>query len=146
MRPSTRTFPFLLLTALLAAKDPVSPVNLSGGLAVKGYDVVAYFEKAMPVKGSSAFETQWNGATWRFSRAEHKEKFVADPPRYAPQFGGYCAWAVSNNYTAGIDPEAWKIVEGKLYLNYSKSVQRMWERDLENRIRLAEQNWPKLHR
>jgi YHS domain-containing protein len=146
MRVVNPILPLLFGASLLLAKGPVDPVNQSGGVAIKGYDTVAYFEKAMPVKGSSSFETKWNGATWRFASAAHRDLFIADPARYAPQFGGYCAWAVSNNYTADIDPEAWKIVDGKLYLNYSKSVQKMWESDREKRIRLAEKNWPGLHR
>jgi len=72
--------------------------------------------------------------------------FAADPAKYAPQFGGYCAWAVSRNYTADIDPAAWKIVGGKLYLNYSKGVQQKWETDVTGNLSKAEANWPKLHK
>lgn len=143
-------FVFILVAAatLSAAKDGgVDPVNKNWrGLAVKGYDVVAYFTDSRPVEGSAKFSHTWNGATWRFATAEHRDAFVKDPARYAPQFGGYCAWAVSKNYTADVDPEAWKIIDGKLYLNYSKAVQKMWEKDVLSRIEVGNQNWPGLHK
>ncbi len=122
------------------------PVNRSrfGGVAIEGYDPVAYFTEGKPVKGRKSFETEWNGATWRFASAEHRDAFEATPEAYAPRYGGYCAWAVSQGYTAGIDPEAWKIVDGKLYLNYSRKVQETWEQDLRGNIRLADENYPRL--
>jgi YHS domain-containing protein len=115
-------------------------------MAIQGYDPVVYFEESRPVKGSAQFSTMWMGATWLFSTSARRDLFQANPQQYAPQFGGYCAWAVSNNYTAKIDPEAWKIVEGKLYLNYSKDVQKMWEKELLKRIEVANRNWPGLHK
>jgi hypothetical protein len=84
----------------------------------------------------------WNGAVWRFVSAEHRDVFVKDPERYAPQFGGYCAWAISRGYTADADPDAWRIVDGRLYLIYSKAVQRRWEQDVEGTIVKARANWP----
>jgi hypothetical protein len=114
------------------------------GLAVAGYDSVAYFTDGKAVAGSPDFTTEWNGATWRFASAAHRDVFVAEPAKYAPQFGGYCAWAVAQNDTAGIDPESWRIVDGKLYLNYSKDIQAKWERDVPGNIRKADANWPKL--
>ena len=123
------------------AKDPVYTSTFSG-LAVSGYDPVAYFTAGKPVEGSSDFETEWNGATWRFSSAENLAAFEADPKVYAPQYGGYCAWAVSQGYTASTVPEAWRIVDGKLYLNYSLSVQSRWEGDIPGNIANADANWP----
>ena len=79
-----------------------------------------------------------------FASAEHRERFAADPQRYAPQYGGYCAWAVSQGYTASSDPDAWKIVDKKLYLNYSKDVQKTWEQDVPGNITKADTNWPKV--
>ncbi|MEO8028031.1 MAG: YHS domain-containing (seleno)protein, partial [Bryobacteraceae bacterium] len=126
---------------------PVEPVSKDGrGVAVKGYDVVAYFTQSKPVKGSSQFTHQWMGATWQFASAEDRDLFKADPEKYAPQFGGYCAWAVSKGYTAETDPDAWKIIGGKLYLNYSKSIQKQWEQDVLSRIDAANKNWPTLHK
>jgi hypothetical protein len=83
-------------------------------------------------------------ATWRFASAENRELFIKDPQKHAPQFGGYCAWAVGHGYTANIDPEAWRIVDGKLYLNYSKGVQKMWEQDRGRWIEAGHANWPGL--
>ena len=141
-------FILLFLTqavSALAADEPVKPVNTdSAGLALKGYDAIAYFTAGKPVQGSTAHEYQWAGATWRFASAENRERFAQDPEAYAPQFGGYCAWAVSRNYTADIDPQAFDIVNGKLYLNYSKLVQLRWKVQRDQNIRKAEQNWPKL--
>lgn len=130
----------------MAASAAVAPVNKTffGGQAVKGYDPVSYFESGAPQKGDSAISYQWNGAKWIFVNAAHRDAFAAEPGKYAPQFGGYCAWAVSQGYTADIDPEAWKIVDGKLYLNYSVEIQKKWEADIPGFIEKAEKNWPEL--
>ena len=118
----TRTMACFVLAAASALAQ-VDTVNKDKkGLALKGYDVVAYFTEQRPVPGSEAFTHQWMGATWRFSSAQNRDQFAAEPERFAPQFGGYCAWAVSNNYTAPVDVTAWKIVDGKLYLNYNRKV------------------------
>jgi YHS domain-containing protein len=142
-----RTIMVLLALSFWSGAPPalaISPVNktLLGGKAIKGYDPVAYFANGKPVKGDKQFSFEWNGATWLFASAEHRETFRADPEKYAPQFGGYCAWAVSQGYTADIDPDAWKIVNDRLYLNYDKSVQAKWEKDMEPLIRKGEENWP----
>ena len=85
------------------------------------------------------------GATWRFASAKNRDAFAAMPAKYAPQYGGYCAWAVSLGYTASTDPEAWKVVDGKLYLNYSKGVQRQWVDDgPRTLIKAGDKNWPDL--
>jgi YHS domain-containing protein len=81
--------------------------SLLGGVAIEGTDPVAYFEDGEPALGSSEFEHEWLGATWRFASAENRDRFAAEPEKYAPQYGGYCAWAVSQGYTAKIDPAAW---------------------------------------
>ena len=135
---------FLALAGLAVAKD--NPVNQTffGGLAISGYDPVAYFTDAKPAKGSADFAFKWNGAEWRFASADHLAKFKAGPEKYAPQYGGYCAWAVSQGHTAGIDPAAWKIVGGKLYLNYDLDVQAKWQKDIPGNIVKADANWPKV--
>ena len=124
----------------------VAPVNTSlfGSVAIKGYDPVAYFLEGQPVKGSRDFTVTWNEATWQFASASNRDLFAQNPTAYAPQFGGYCAWAVSQGYTAGIDPAAWKIVAGKLYLNYDREVQEKWMKDIPGLIEKAEKNWPLL--
>ena len=116
----------------------------STGLAIKGYDPVAYFEDGKPVQGDPAYQFHWKGATWRFSTAAHREAFTKNPDRYAPQYGGFCAYGMSEWHTAPIDPEAWSIVDGKLYLNYDKQVREDWRKDTKGRIQKADQNWPKL--
>ena len=104
-------------TALQASHEPGHKILVNKtreGLAVQGYDTVAYFTDKKPVKGNPAITADYNGATWWFASEANKTLFLADPARYAPQYGGYCSWAVANGYTANIDPEAWRIVDGKL--------------------------------
>ncbi len=123
----------------------LDPINASlFGVAIEGTDPVAYFTEGRPVEGSKAHSLEYMGATWRFATAANKSAFEADPTKYAPQYGGYCAWAVSQGYTAGIDPDAWTIVEGKLYLNYSESVMETWLEDRDALIDRADANWPAL--
>ena len=110
--------------------------------AIQGYDPVAYFSDGKPTRGSRDIVHRWQGATWRFASESNRDAFAADPGRYAPQYGGYCAYAVANGYTAKIDPDAWRIVDGKLYLNYSKGIQRRWEEDIPGYIARADANWP----
>ncbi len=140
------TFAALFLLFALpaqAAKDPVYKAWLSD-LAASGYDVVSYHTEGRPVEGSDAFTAEYDGAVWRFASAENRAAFTANPAQYAPQYGGYCAWAVSQGYTASTDPAAWKIVDGKLYLNYSRSVQQRWEQDIPGNIAAGNANWPKV--
>lgn len=127
--------------AAAAAKDPIYTSTFSD-LAVSGYDPVAYFEDGKPAEGNSGHEFKWKGATWRFANRANLQAFKADPEAYAPQYGGYCAWAVSQGYTASTDPHAWKIVGGKLYLNYSQSVQKRWAQDIPGHIASGDANWP----
>ncbi len=136
----------VFLSALAFAALAVEPVNktLLGGLAIKGYDPVAYFTEGKAVKGSADFEQSWMNATWRFSSAAHREAFAKEPAKYAPQYGGYCAFGVSRGYAVGIDPEAWKIVDGKLYLNYNMDVQKQWLSDIPGHVAKADANWPKI--
>ena len=137
----------VLLMTLTACggSSPVAPVNAAAnGVAIAGADPVAYFVSADYHAGSSEFTHEWNGATWHFANAANRDAFVAAPRRYAPQFGGYCAWAVSRNYTAAIDPTAWKIVDDKLYLNYNAQVQQRWAKEERANIAQAEKNWPSL--
>ena len=133
-----------LSTTAFAGK--VDPVYQHAGLAIRGYDPVAYYQQSAPVKGSSQFSYQWRGATWLFANAENRDRFQAEPDHSSPQYGGYCAYAVSKGRTASIDPEAWKIVDGKLYLNYSKGVRKKWEQDVPGNIVKADKNWPDLHK
>lgn len=124
------------------AKDAPIYTGTFSNAAVGGYDTVAYFVEHKPVKGDKRFVHTWQGAEWRFVTAENRDRFAAMPERYAPQFGGYCAWAVSQGYTASGDPQFWKIVDDKLYLNYDAEVQKKWEKDIPGFIAKGRQNWP----
>lgn len=145
LRISARLFAsaFFLLAAAASALSPVNKSFL-GGVAIDGYDPVAYFTDGKPVEGKKEFSHEWKGATWRFASAEHRDRFAAAPEQYAPQYGGYCAWAVAHGYTADIEPEAWAVVDGKLYLNYNLEVKAMWDKDVPGYIAQGDQNWPKL--
>ncbi len=130
-------------TAALAKSPLVYSVGKEQ-LALKGYDAVAYFQVGKPVKGDAQFKAEHNGATWYFSSTAHRDLFVAEPAKYAPQYGGYCAWAVSEGYTASADPNVWKIVDNKLYVNYNASVGANWEKNTTRNISRADANWPKV--
>ena len=144
----TLTAIFAGAIALLAAVAPVQArdadvyTGLFSTLAVGGYDAVAYFKENKPVKGNTAFTFDYKGAKWQFASAENLNAFKANPGTYAPQYGGYCAWAVSQGYTASGDPLVWNIVGGRLFLNYDRSVQTNWSKDIPGNIGKADKNWP----
>jgi hypothetical protein len=131
------------LVSIPAAAAPAPAVYVSSGdLAAQGYDPVAFFTEGRPVKGSATHQLEWSGAKWRFASAQSLAAFKADPARYAPQFGGYCAWAVSQHYLAPGDPNFWKIVNGKLYLNANGRAKQLWEADQASAIARGHANWP----
>jgi YHS domain-containing protein len=132
----------LAIAALPASAESVINASSWTGSAIEGYDPVAYFEERKPVEGDSDYSYEWMDATWYFASAENRDQFAADPEKYAPQYGGYCAWAVANGYTAKIDPQAWAVVDDKLYLNYSLDVQKQWQQDVPGNITKADGNWP----
>jgi YHS domain-containing protein len=137
------------LTALAAstvavARESVVYTGTFSSTAVGGYDPVAYFTENKPVKGNSKISTEYKGAKWYFSSPENRDKFVAAPTLYEPQYGGYCAWAVSQGKTASGDPQFWKVVNNKLYLNYDADVQKKWEANIPDFIQKANANWPKV--
>ncbi|WP_229239393.1 YHS domain-containing (seleno)protein [Emticicia agri] len=112
--------------------------------AIRGYDAVAYFTESKPVKGKTEFSYEWNKATWYFSNAENLNTFKAAPEKYAPQFGGYCAYGLSEGHKAPTQPDAWTIVDNKLYLNYNTKVKERWNENKEERIRKANDKWVEL--
>jgi len=133
--------------AAVGAQEAAVRLNTDAAkVMMHGYDVVAFFTDEKAVKGTDAFEYVWQGATWRFATADHRSLFQTAPEKYAPQYGGFCAWAVSRNYTADTDPEAWVVVNGRLFLNYSKNVQKQWTIDRDANISKADVNWPALAR
>lgn len=114
------------------------------GVAINGYDPVAYFTENRPVEGSAAHTERWNGVIWRFASAENRDLFAADPEKYAPQYGGYCAFAAAKNQFAKTEPDAFTVHEGKLYLNYDQGIKRRWDGDKEAFIEAANGYWPGL--
>ena len=128
-------FLFFILTGLLAslAHAGKPPVFATGDGAIRGHDPVAYFTAGKPTKGSDQHTFEWNGATFKFASAENRDTFAANPDKYAPQYGGYCAYT---------DPEAWSIYQDKLYLNYSLGVRKRWSEDIPGRVAKADKNWP----
>lgn len=132
-----------ILFAACAKSDGVEQFNKTDqGLALKGYDAVAYFTGGKAAQGTGEFSHTWGGATWHFTNAANRDRFAQEPTKYAPQYGGYCSWAVSHGYTADGDPEAWKIVDGKLYLNYNLKVKEKWEENIPEYVRKGDENWP----
>jgi len=122
-----------------------SPVFSRQGVAIRGADPVAYFSQsngADAMMGTAEYQHEWKGTTWYFTSAQNRDQFAANPTQYAPQYGGYCAKAMSEGNLAPVDPDAWTIYEGKLYLNYSKSVQAQWSRDIPGNIAKADRHWP----
>lgn len=128
---------FLIAPAAFAA-EPVNTLDKSGllggfkesGVAIRGYDTVAYWTEGGPVEGSDQFTSDWMGATWKFSSAENLALFEGDQERYAPQYGGYCAYGVAKDALVKIEPENWSIINDKLYLNFDDGVQSKWEADI----------------
>lgn len=123
----------------LYATDPVYATSAG---AIDGYDPVAYFTAGKPVKGQPDLSHEWDGATWHFANPGNLAAFRADPARYAPQFGGYCAYAVAHKYTAKSDPQAWHVEDGKLYLNFNADVRETWRASKAAFIPAAAANWP----
>lgn len=126
-----------------SAEAPVYTSTFSN-VAVSGYDTVSYFTAGKPVKGAANFKVNYKGAEWHFANAANLAKFKASPARYAPQYGGYCAWAVSQGYTASGDPTVWKIVNSKLYLNYNQEIGVKWSKNIPAYIKSGDANWPKV--
>jgi YHS domain-containing protein len=114
------------------------------GKAIRGYDVVAFFNASQPVKGDEKFAFVWKDATWLFSSQENLELFKKNPDAYAPQYGGYCAYGMSEAHKAPTVPETWKILDNKLYFNYSLKVQDLWNKDQKNYIKKADGHWEKI--
>jgi hypothetical protein len=137
----------LALAAILAASTAVAGERINedaAGLAILGYDTVAYFTDGQPVKGSPDFEYVWQDARWQFASAEHRTLFATEPDRYAPQFGGFCTGGVALGRLSPIDPEAWLIVDGRLYLHYDKEGRDETAADPKANIAVAAESWEAL--
>ena len=131
------------LTAYPALAAPAIYTPPFSRLALEGYDPVSYFA-GQPAKGDAKFQTTHKGVQYRFASAQNLARFQANPDAFLPQYGGYCAWAVAGGYTAKGDPLAWKIVGGKLYLNYDATVQKRWAADIPGNIAKGDKNWPQV--
>lgn len=116
--------------------------NESNGVAIKGYDPVAFFKDNKPVRGKNDFRFEYKGSTFVFANADNRAAFAADPEKYAPQYGGYCAFGTARGYKADIDPATFTVIDGRLYLNYNSQVQREWTTDRARFIRQADERWP----
>lgn len=130
------------MMVMMATQGVAGEINTTGGIAVSGYDAVAYFTEEKPVKGTEAYSATYKDAIFLFSSAENRDAFQASPEKYLPQYGGYCAYGTAAGYKAPIDPSAFTLEGGKLYLNYDESVQQSWRQDIPGYIRKADENWP----
>ena len=132
----------LLFSVNSYAQDPIY-TGFFSNKAVGGYDTVTYFTQGKPIKGNKKYQTSYMGADWFFTSQENLDKFLATPKAFAPQYGGYCAWAIAakNDFAPG-DPKQWKIIDGKLYLNYNAEIQQRWIKDIPGFIATGDKNWP----
>ncbi|MCO5151602.1 MULTISPECIES: YHS domain-containing (seleno)protein [unclassified Shinella] len=130
-----------LASVLSPALAKAGEVFSKEGVAINGYDAVAYFTEGGPVKGASAFSAPYKGAIFHFSTAANREAFLRDPVRYVPQYGGYCAYGTAKGYKAPTEPQAFSIVDGKLYLNYNDDIKALWSKDTKGYIQKADENW-----
>ena len=122
---------------------PVQPVFANEGIAIHGTDPVAYFTQGQAVSGSKEFSADWRGAEWWFASAQNRDRFLASPEEYAPQYGGFCAWAVAEkSMLFSTQPENWHITDGKLYLNYNDEIQQRWQEDIAGYIAKGDESWP----
>ena len=135
---------FLALILLIGCVGVATGQSLTGDVAIKGYDTVAYFRDGKALKGNGSFTTKWHGLTWYFQTRDNRDLFKARPEKYAPQYDGYCAWAMTEARKAITDPEVWKIVDGKLYLNCSTTAYEKWIKDIPGNIKKADANWLQL--
>lgn len=133
----------LLMSASVFAADPIETGTFNNK-AIYGYDTVAYFTQNEAVKGDKKIKTEWRGADWYFSSEANRDMFIADPEKYAPQYGGYCAYAMSDGRLVGVDVDAFTILDGKLYLNYSQSVMKEWRSNTVQFIEEADGHYPTL--
>lgn len=138
---------FLLISILLitTAAGAASKVNTNtNGFAIHGYDTVAYFTIGKYIEGKKNLAYEWMGAKWLFTNKEHKELFIENPDKYAPRYGGYCAYGVAVDALFDVDPKAWTIVDGELYLNKNLDVRKTWKQDISGNISKTDRNWPDL--
>lgn len=140
----TRTGGIAVANPVSESTSPAAAIFSEDGIAIRGTDPVAYFTEGRPIQGIQDYAYEWQGVTWLFANAKHRDLFANNPEAYAPQYGGFCAYGVSQGVLVSIVPEAWAIVDGKLYLNVSADVQQLWQEDIPRYISQANHNWPML--
>ncbi|MFT4730785.1 MAG: YHS domain-containing protein [Granulosicoccus sp.] len=145
------TLALLTISQVALAAPPINTLEREGlfgyehnGIAIRGYDTVAYFTQSKPVEGDNVFTTQWSGATWKFSSQEHLDLFVRNPEKYAPQYGGYCAYGVAQMNLVKIEPEQWTIIDEKLYLNFNSKLNKAWKKETSGYIKTANELFERL--
>ena len=145
------TLALLTVSVTALAAPPINTLEREGlfgyehnGVAIRGYDTVAYFTQGKPVEGNDKFSTSWSDATWKFSSQEHLDLFIASPEKYAPQYGGYCAYGVAQMNLVKIEPDQWTIIEDKLYLNYNAKLNKTWKKNTASYIKTADALFEKL--
>jgi YHS domain-containing protein len=141
-----KTVIFLALVGLLAGVAHAGEFYEKDGVAIKGYDPVAYFTEGKPVAGSPEHTFEYKGSTFRFASPANRDTFTADPEKYAPRYGGFCAFGAAGGYKAKIEPEAFTIVDDKLYLNYNGAIQERWRKDVAGYVAKADAKWPEVSR
>ena len=147
-KPLIALFLMLGLMSTAWAAEEINTLERSGlwgyepsGVAIRGFDTVAYFTMSKAVKGSEKYVTEWKGAKWHFSSQEHLDLFKADPTKYAPQYGGYCAYGIAVDNLVKIEGDLWDIVDDKLYLNFNKDLQDKWRGDIPGYIKIADEKF-----
>ena len=136
-----KLFNLIILVFLSSVVFAQKEVYTKSNVAIDGYDPVAYFKDSKPVKGLKDYSYVWNGAMWNFSNSRNLDEFKSNPVAFAPQYGGYCAYGVADGHKAPTSPDAWTIVDGKLFLNYNKEVKVLWQKDQPGYIKQANENW-----
>ena len=145
LRRLTATAFLMVASSVSAFAGNLPELNLSNsGLALRGYDPVAYFTEGEPREGNAELAVSYKGGTYHFASQEHQDLFVANPDKYLPAYGGYCAYGTAVGVKVDGDPSLWTIVDGRLYLNINRGVDRTWRRDKANFISQADANWPGL--
>lgn len=134
----------IVLTVLAHAHAQKAEVYSPGGKAIKGYDPVAFFMESKPVMGADSLSYSWHEATWMFANRQNLQRFKANPEKYAPQYGGYCAYGTSQGHKAPTEADTWTILNDKLYFNYNQKVKEMWVKDQPGYIQKADKQWPEI--
>ena len=144
--PSLAALPIAGLAAMryADANGVVPHLNHHRGIVLRGYDPTAWFEEGRPLRGDARFSARHAGAAWHFRNAAARDRFMADPASLSPAYGGFCAFGLARGYKVDIDPNAWRVHAGRLFLNYDRGVQRQWEADIPRFVAEADGNWPRL--